>query len=347
MPLPLRRKLKLIALHIAKALGLFAVMRRLTSRGVRILCYHGIWLGPDSYPGDMMFMHRDTFKRRLDMIRTLGYPVVPLSEAVASLQDGARRLDAAVVITIDDGWFGTYSEMLPALQTRNMPATLYCDTAHLMAGQPVAHVMATYIGLQTRHKDRLAAAEPDYAVATNTALPVAVRMSAVHRMARVLDVDIEPYLRERAFEYMRPGELAAGANGGLDVQLHTHNHNMHGLVGEKVAEEIAANRTALAEVLGRDGVTFRHFCYPSGVTSPAIADFVDDLGLASSTTLAKGIAWPGTHRQLLPRLLDGEEVTDIEFEGRLCGMSELRTMFSRRRVQIDGSYARSPFQPVL
>ena len=345
--MPVRRRLKLAALHAAKAIGLFAVMRRLTRRGVRILCYHGIWLGPDSYPGDMMFMRADTFKRHLDIIRRLGYPVVPLSDAVSALREGGGRLDAAVVITIDDGWYGTSSHMLPALRSRNMPATLYCDTAHLLSGSPVAHVMATYIGLETRHKDRLAAIEPDYAIATDRTRTTEARLDAVRRMADVLEVDVEPYLRERAFDYMKPAELVAAARNGLDVQLHTHNHTMHDLDGRKVGEEIEANRTVLGEVLGRERASFQHFCYPSGVTSAEIADVIDDLGLSSSTTLSKGIAWPGMHCQLLPRLLDGEEVSDIEFEGRLCGLTELRYLFSRRRTLVDRNYVRSLYRSIM
>ena len=343
----LRRRVKLAMLHVAKALGLFAVMRRATAGYVRILCYHGIWLGSDDYPGDMMFMHPKTFARRLDLIQRLGYPVVPLSAAVEALQGRGELPAAAVVITIDDGWYGTYSEMLPALRQRDMPATLYCDSAHLMSGQPIAHVMATYVRMLAGHTERWPDVEFDYAIATDRHQPIATRLAAVEKVAHVLGVDLEPFRGARAFDYMSPAELAESASSGLDVQLHTHNHTMHDLSRQQVAREIAANRDALGRVLGRDSASFRHFCYPNGVTSRQTAGLLDDLGMTSSTTLAKGLARPGTNLQLLPRLLDGEQVTDIEFEARLSGLSELRNALFGRDDWSVAQRAGGPDSPML
>ena len=166
------KKLKLRFLRAAKSLGGFALARRFTSNGVRILCYHGIWLGRDSFPGDAMFMRAETFRNRLDTIRRLGYPVVPLDTAVAALEGKCQVPRNALAITIDDGWYSTYAEMLPALRERGMPATLYVDSEHLRTGLPVPHVMARYL-----HQ---VAGKPDHgpaALALAEAIPHARRLN--------------------------------------------------------------------------------------------------------------------------------------------------------------------------
>lgn len=318
-------------LRTAKASGLFALARKASARAVRILCYHGLWQGDQRFAGDSMFMAPATFRRRLEIMRASGYPVVRLDAAVAALRGDGRTLPAnAVVITIDDGWASTYTDMLPALVAHRMPATLYCDTAQLLRGGSVPHVMARYL-------DKIAAAVPlsarpaggDAALATAaraaaTAVlrPIGERRAATADLARALGLDIAPLVAARTFDYMTPAELATAHHGGLDVQLHTHTHTLGDMRRENIEREISDNRDALAQVLNRRTESFEHFCYPSGVATEAAAQRLAALRLKSATTTAQGLAWPGSPMHLLPRLLDGENLSEIEFEAELSGFSD-------------------------
>ena len=325
------KKLKLRFLHAAKSLGGFALARHFTGNGVRILCYHGIWLGRDSFPGDAMFMRAETFRNRLDTIRRLGYPVVPLDTAVAALEGTCGVPRNALAITIDDGWHSTYSEMLPALREQGMPATLYVDSEHLRTGLPVPHVMARYLH-RIANKSAPGLAVTALAEAADLSTSVQARLTAAEAMAGELGIDIKSYRASRAFDYMTEGELAEAYHAGLDVQLHTHTHSLHDQSATRVAREIADNRQALAEMLDVPPEQFRHFCYPSGVCSPEAAAELDRLGLASSTTTEQRIARPGMPRQLLPRILDGEQLSPIEFEAELSGFADL--MRGLRRLMV-------------
>ena len=316
------KKFKLGFLRAARSLGGFALARRFTGNGVRILCYHGIWLGRDSFPGDAMFMRAETFRERLDIIRRLGYPVVPLDTAVAALEGKCQVPRNALAITIDDGWYSTYAEMLPALRERGMPATLYVDSEHLRTGLPVPHVMARYLH-QVAGKPGHEPAVLALAEATDLSTGVRARLDAVEIMADELGIDFQSYRAGRAFDYMTEHELAEAYGSGLDVQLHTHTHSLHDQSATRVAREIADNRQALAEMLDVAPEQFRHFCYPSGVCSLEAAAELDRLGLASSTTTEQRIARPGMQRQLLPRILDGEQLSPIEFEAELSGFADL------------------------
>lgn len=323
----LKRKI-LIA---AKAAGLFALARRRSAPAVRILCYHGIWLGDPVFPGDSMFMQAATFRRRLRYLRQAGYPVVSLSEAAAALNGSGPKLPpCAVVITIDDGWYSSFNTMLPALIEQGMPATLYCDTAQLTGGRPIAHVMARYVqkvcdkipASQRRQDIDVAKAAVARGIAMNCKITVEERVTATKQLASALGIDLRPMLDTRTFDYMTPDELRTAKARGLDIQLHTHRHTLGDMSAAVVESEIKRNRQALAEILGMAPADFHHFCYPSGLTSAAAAMALANIGMATSVTTIQGLAWPGAQLQLLPRLHDGENVSDLEFEAELSGFSD-------------------------
>lgn len=314
------RYLKLAVLFLARALGLFAIARAYTDKGVRILCYHGLWLADDAYKGDAMFMRKATFAERLAKLRALGHPVITLDEAVTALRGNLALPPAPVVITIDDGWYSTFSEMAPMLRAERMPATLYCDTANLQRGKPIAHMMARYIHIIAGSPELDGALAATYRTAIDPGLDYDTRWAATVDLARHLGVDIGPLCARRAFDYMTPDELVEMASDGLiDVQLHSHNHTIGDMSLATIRSEVAANANALAAILNRPPQHFRHFCYPSGLKSPSAQMALDQLGLMSSTAGEAGFAYTSTPMQALPRFTDGDNVFWIEFEAELSG----------------------------
>jgi peptidoglycan/xylan/chitin deacetylase (PgdA/CDA1 family) len=320
------KRAKLTVLRIARAVGGFWLARRLTGRGVRILCYHGTWrtTDTDGFVGDAMFMNPGTFRRRLAAIRRLNYPVVPLADAVRALRGETTTLPpASVAITIDDGWYGTYADMLPILRQYAMPATLYCDSASVQTGRPVPHVMANWLRRSAGWTAPPDAAARDYAAATDISASLQLRLEELERFTAAAGIDQSPYLSARAFGYMMPEELRDSVNAGLDVQLHTHHHTLHDLSRSAITAETVANRQALTEMLHDTTPALEHFSYPNGICSTEAAKVLEDIGMRSATTTRQGIAWPGSNPYLLPRLLDGEQLTDIEFEAELSGFADL------------------------
>ena len=320
--------MKKTMLLLLKSMGMFALSRFVTRRGVRILGYHGVWLGDESYPGDSMFMTQDTFETRLALMKRWRFPVITLDKAVAGLK-GETLPPCPVVITIDDGWYSTYAAMWPALHRLGMPATLYCDTAHLFSCLPVPHVMARYskllsdagyTGINGTDKSR------DDALFSEAILDhgeTGGRLEVVQRYCRSVSVNFDNYADKKVFDYMRPEQLLASYEEGLDVQLHTHNHTMGDMTEKTLSYEISENRRRLSALLGEVPEKFMHFCYPSGVCSSTLSNALDRLGVLSSTTTNRAIAYPHSERHLLPRILDGEQVSPLEFEAELCGVMDV------------------------
>jgi len=329
---------KLLVLHLLKLMGLFTFMRWKTRRGVRILCYHAIWLGDDGYPGDGMFMKQSTFEARLACLRKWSFSIVSLDQAIDGMSNGTLP-PCPVVITIDDGWYSTYAAMLPALKRHGMKATLYCDTAHLLERQPVPHVMASYIKLllESGCAGRTRVLNHDQALLYEDSLlshgNTRERLATVFKFAQSVSFDFDRYVHNKVFDYMHPEQLREAYMAGLDVQLHTHNHSMQDMSTEAVAKEIVENRNHLAQILDARPEFFKHFCYPSGSYSLSLVEVLEESGVLSSTTVEQAIAYPETNKQFLPRILDGEQLTPLELEAELCGVMDMLRKFKNLSIK--------------
>jgi len=270
-----------------------------------------------------MFILPETFERRLAALEQLGYSIVPLSIAVDALRRRRHLPPASVVITIDDGWHSTWQTMAPALARRKMPATLYCDTAHLVENKPIYHLIALHLWKVASEDKKTRQAEQIFDRACDRALSSDERFAATRELAALVGKDITPYLASRAFNYMTPEQLREVAALGIDIQLHTHNHTMHDMSPEAILAEVRANRSALADILGKSENGFDHFCYPSGVCSEAAAAALASIGIASATTADIGLASRNSNLLLFPRIIDGDQISDLKFEAEVSGFMHL------------------------
>lgn len=69
------------------------------------------------------------FRRHLDFIEEKGFTVVPLPKLLDGVYRGGSLPEHAVAITFDDAYASVYREAFPALQSRNMPFTVFVATA--------------------------------------------------------------------------------------------------------------------------------------------------------------------------------------------------------------------------
>jgi peptidoglycan/xylan/chitin deacetylase (PgdA/CDA1 family) len=316
-------------LHIARALGLFALARWVTRERLRILCYHGAWIGPQPHYGDRLFMSGETFAARMRWLQAKGYRVRRLDDALAGLAQGRIR-PRDVVLTFDDAWRGFEQRMLPVLHELGWPSTLYVPTSSVLSGDPVWPVLSGYLvaraspAQKARLEARVPAGKADEDLETRVARWLGSaspdeRPGILRQVGAALDVDVESLAATGAFSLMSPGALRDARDRGVDIQLHTHGHSMHDMDPARVRDEIETNRLELARVLDVAPDTLRHFCYPSGEHDRALIPVLRSAGVASATTTEFGLARTRDSSFLLPRLLDGEGTSLIEFEARLSG----------------------------
>ena len=322
----------------AKWFGGFSVAAARSRSKLRVLCYHGISIGDEHahYPGT--FMRAETFRRRLELLRDWGANFLSLEAGIEQLYAGSLP-EKAVVVTIDDGWFGTFSDMRPLLAEFGVPATLYVSSYYVDNGGFVFNLFVDYaLRTTTRQRIDLSACHPDLAGEIDLAsadgreragreltafgennLDAAGRQSLCERIAAHLDIDAASMSESRMLQFMNASELEALAET-MDLQLHTHTHRFSLDDREAAKVELDRNLESLGNI-GHHGAA--HFCYPSGRYVEQHAAWLQDLGIKSATTTDFGLASPEHSPYYLPRICDSDDMSELDFMAAVSGFKDL------------------------
>jgi peptidoglycan/xylan/chitin deacetylase (PgdA/CDA1 family) len=338
---PIPRPVLRAALRVMCFLGLFRAARHLTRGGIRIICYHGFALADEHNYRSRLFIKGDLFRRRLHYLRNHGYPILSLDEALHRLSAGCLP-PCATVITMDDGWRGTYTVALPIIKEFKIPVTVYVATYYVENPIPVYTVTVSYLfwicskvrvdlprDLGTFDLASQAAEAEQAAQQFGGPLWPADRLEFMRELARALDVPFDDIEDRRLFRVMNEQQLSELAAAGVDIQLHSHNHDWPLDDRRTVESEIIENRRFLARVVHHP---LEHFCYPSGVHGLHQGEWLAALGVKSATTIEPGLNFADTPRFALRRVVDGAPVSDIEFAAEMTGFMELVRSLRRGRL---------------
>lgn len=332
------KQLKRAALRSLKAVGAFRVAQGSGWRRRRllILAYHGVSLDDEHVWDGSMYLSPELFRSRMRMLQKTGATVLPLGEAVERMyaDDLPER---SVALTFDDGVYDFAARAFPVIREFGFPVTLYLTTFYSGFNRPVFDGFASYLLWKGRGArldlKALTGEARELDLSTEGArreAHAALRLFARERglsaeekdellvsLAKRLRVDYEELISKRLLHILKPSEVRALAEAGVDVQLHTHRHRTP-LNRELFRREIEDNRAAIREMTGQETT---HFCYPSGVYHAEFLPWLEELGVVSATTCDTGYASRESGRLLLPRLLDVSSLAPIEFEGWLTGLS--------------------------
>src|SRR5687767_13775485 len=116
------RSAKLALCEVAGKLGIHTILLNSgwRTRQLLILCYHGLALEDEHEWNSHLYIHRDLFHRRMQMLSDLGCNVLPFSEALQRLSSGTLP-PRAVAITFDDGSYDFYRIAWPILREFRYP----------------------------------------------------------------------------------------------------------------------------------------------------------------------------------------------------------------------------------
>ena len=100
----------------------FLVGVRLLLAIATILCYHIV----ESPQDPRMEVSREAFRQQMRYLAMTGYTVIPLRDLYDYASGKRASLPPnSVVITIDDGWRSTYTEVFPEMKRRGFPFTVF------------------------------------------------------------------------------------------------------------------------------------------------------------------------------------------------------------------------------
>jgi len=351
----LYRFVKRAMYRVCKGIGLFHLSRHMTRSGLRILCYHGFEILDESRFLPRTFISKDTFDRRLAFLRANRFQVLRLGTALGLLERGELP-PSATVITIDDGFSSTYSCAYPILKAASFPATIYVTTYYSAKERPVFRLAVQYMFWKGRRGilDMEGLSGPDSRkVSTDRNEDRQARMwDVIHygeescneeQRAALLDtlgvrlgVEHESILSRGIFHLVTLDEVAMMHRGGIDIQLHTHRHAFP-CEEARAKREIRENREVLSSVISGP---LEHFCYPSGIWSKEHWPWLTELGIKSAVTCEAGLNYADSPALALRRFIDGEDISQIEFEAELFGFAE-----ALRRIRSALAFGRSNRAP--
>lgn len=329
---------RLFLLHAIKTVGGFGLAGRATRNGLRILAYHGFSLKNEHEWRPQLFIREHDFERRVRHLVAKGYPVLPLDDALRALRNGSLP-PRATVITIDDGFFSTYASALPILRKHGVTATLYLATYYVGHQEPVFNLAVSYM-LWNARKHSLDVADlglPDLtgvvrvrgcSATEHRALVEAIvaraddrqrRAALLHRLACLLDCDLEALRASRILGFIDVAEARRLHDAGVKIEMHTHRHKSPG-THETAMRELTDNREVITAITGTSP---SHFCFPSGDYASWTDAWLAEAGIESATTTAAGLNYSTTNRYRLCRFLDSHRVFQIEFEAELAGVLEI------------------------
>jgi peptidoglycan/xylan/chitin deacetylase (PgdA/CDA1 family) len=332
-------KLKIIVLYIAKYLGLFAISKKITSHGLRILCYHGFSLADEDVFRPKLFITGALFARRLAKISDMGFSVIGLDKAVDMIKTGTK-FSNSIVLTIDDGWQGVGNIAWPLLKQHGYDWTLYLTTYYAEKQTQVMNVAIQYLCWKSEKQEidlsltsdffkqykvlqglkDLSTIEKALQEIGNELSTHEERQDFLRRIACAFNLAQDEFEKNRLFYLLDMPTIKHMHEDGVDIQLHTHRHDIGVDNIKTLTMEITENRQSIQSVCDHQ---IKHFCYPSGFYTQKHIDWLPELGVVSATTCKPGLNYSTTPLLELGRFLDGANISDIEFEAELSGFSEL------------------------
>ncbi len=339
------RRLKCVFLRICELFGLFRITERIYAGRLHILCYHGFSLDDEWKFRPQLFIRPETFAGRLARIRRAGFHVLSLEEGIARLRQGTLPAKA-VVITIDDGFYSTYSVAAPLLRQYAMPSTVYVTSYYMSEAVPVFRLAVQYLFwragsraldcaelrkilgneqvIDSREDDQQALMWKLIAYGEELQSEEG-RQDLIRKIGKLLELNVELLYGARLLTLMSGSDVAELPQLGMDVQLHTHRHRFPA-DKSRACFEIDLNRTQLQQATGRRA---DHLCYPSGIFSVDQWPWLEEWGIKSATTCLPGLNRWNTPVYGLRRFLDSEDILEVEFRAEMAGFSELLRSFKR------------------
>ncbi len=296
-----------------------------------VLMYHEV-AGDDVDIESWTVVRSGDLQRQLDYIAR-NYDIVSIGDALARLASPTGR--PAAVVTFDDGHKGNLETLLPIVDSRRIPVTIFVASGHVESQKAFwfdrlinALQTADPIELDLRRFGTLG----KYVVNESRGAPNWVQFQRLLQDLKTLDPErcelvADEIVAELAqhpsrpggrLRPMTPGDIAAlAASPYVEIGGHSHCHRLQTQLSEQERREsIERNRRLLTEWTGR---TIEHFAYPSGANDPHVVATVRASGYRTAMTTAPGLWLAGSDPFLIPRLGVGRYDGAATFRAGLFG----------------------------
>lgn len=245
--------------------GYLPVLRRLRSRQVAVVMYHGVTASP--LPAENWCqLDASAFARQVEYLAR-HYTLLPLSEVIDRLAQDRPLPRSPAVLTFDDGFRNVLTTALPVLERHQAPATVFLVTGLMGTRQPAWPDRLFHAIVGSRRERVALAGRGEWPLATPAQRTAAHRALASHLKA------LPEEQNQRSLAALL-GELGATEvpadsplatldweeverlrhTGLIEVGSHTHTHPILSRCSpEQQRDELRLSRDVLREALARLG----------------------------------------------------------------------------------------------
>src|SRR5436190_24013448 len=117
-----------------------------------VLCYHIV----ESPQDPRMEISREAFHQQMRYLASTGYSIIPLRDLYDYVTGKKASIPRnSIVITIDDGWRSTYTEVFPEMKRRHFPFTVFIypriigQTSYAMTWRQVKEMSEAGVDIQS------------------------------------------------------------------------------------------------------------------------------------------------------------------------------------------------------
>jgi peptidoglycan/xylan/chitin deacetylase (PgdA/CDA1 family) len=337
------RGIRKLLLAVLRGLGCFHFCRWLYRNKVLVVGYHGGAADTLHQYNGMLFMRSSTFEGRIALLSRLGYEYISLDQLLDCCQQreaaAGRRLAPRIVLTFDDGWDTTFTELIPHLKATGIPATVYLHTKPVLDDSPILNVAWSYrLWLEQAQPSGYPGSPllPPMDQWPDGALKRWINQESNRRVGSRQNpfVDDDTLIR-RMFTYANPDGLKRVATTG-HISLEAHGHH-HDLLNDSRYDLRANIKACLSDFTSLELRQPKHYCYPSGQYSSGSDQILECEGFRSGMTCDAGWVTPSVaiNPYYLPRFLDSDHYSDVEFEAEVSGFLDLMRRLKRSMGGLD------------
>ncbi len=327
--------LKLCVLCFLDRLGLNRLAYFIYRNCGVILCYHGISIDDEHDFLPANYIRLETFKNKIEWMLQKGYKFISLQELLERKATGSLSWNEAV-LTIDDGFRSSIEFMLPFLEEKKIPSTLYLTTKNAESPYPIFRLIFSYV-IWKFQIDKFSSEDFGTKLGVNSIIETSDK-EKMWGFIKHIENNYTPQQREDLFKNFLSqknltldnkiyasfilssrDEIAKHGFEYVDIQLHTHSHDMSFPL-DKLKEDILINEELISVFSDSDK---KHFCYPSGAYEEKHIPMLESMNIESATTCQYGLIKIDTPNLELPRILDAENIPLILFKAKLSGLFQI------------------------
>lgn len=238
----------------------------LAQNKVTLLNFHRVVESQDSLRGDGVLI--DSFYQKMKLLKKY-FSVISLSQAI-ELSVRGELPPYAVVITIDDGYKDSYTNIAPILSDLQLPGAFFITTEGIESGMLWKDKIIENIRHTNKSKicDYLGCRE--LTIGNDEEKYLAIQFIASRlkyctieqRDALLEELDNKVGVHRPQGLFLAQSDIVEMYNAGMEIGAHTHRHPI--LKQESLAiskKEIADSKRILESIIGNK---VDHFAYPNG-----------------------------------------------------------------------------------